>query len=308
MKSDLVSIIFICWNRKEEVEITLNNLLNLKYDNKEIIVVDNGSEDNTYEMVKEKFPQVQIYQENKNLGIKAYNIALEKTKGKYIFALDDDSHLESDSIEKAINVFENNQNYGLIAFKIILPQTGEVVTKTWKNKEITSFWGCGFAIKRDVVEKLDYFYDKDLFLYTNEYDLAIRIWNLGYKVIYDEDIVAYHRVASMNRVSGRLVESSVANDIIFNYKYIPFPYILYTLPNNLFIWLIRSLLEGSLKHWFIGFKQGITNLKLHKSKKVLIKKEVLNFYLKNHRNFENPISKFFRKFQDKTLFNKVKNV
>ena len=52
MKSDLVSIIFICWNRKEEVEITLNNLLNLKYNNKEIIVVDNGSEDKTYEMVK----------------------------------------------------------------------------------------------------------------------------------------------------------------------------------------------------------------------------------------------------------------
>ena len=51
-----------------------NDILNLKYDNKEIIVVDNGSEDNTYEMVKEKFPQVQIYQENKNLGIKVYII------------------------------------------------------------------------------------------------------------------------------------------------------------------------------------------------------------------------------------------
>jgi len=304
----LVSIIFICWNRKDEVEITLNKLLDLDYNNKEIIIVDNGSEDKTYEMVKEKFPQVQIYRENNNLGIEAYNIALEKSKGDYVFVLDDDSHLESDSIEKTIETFDRNQNYGIIAFKIILPQTNEIVTRTWTNKEITSFWGCGFAIKREVIEKLDYFYDKDLFLYTNEYDLAIRVWNLGYKVIYNDNIIAYHRVSSMNRVNGRLVEYSVANDIAFNYKYIPFPLILYTLPNNLVIWLIRSIMEGSFKYWFLGFRKGLKNLHLHKNKKVVIKKEVIKFYLKNHRNFENPLSKFFRKLQDKTLFNKVENV
>jgi len=308
MSDKLVSIIFICWNRKNEVRITLNKLKNLSYKNKEIIVVDNNSNDGTYEMMQKEFPDVIISKENNNIGIEAYNHALDKTKGEYVFVLDDDSHLEKDAIEKSIEVFEKNLDYGIVAFKIILPETGEVVTRTWNKKELTSFWGCGFAIRRDLIDKLDTFYDKDLFLYTNEYDLAIRTWNIGYKVIYDKDIIAYHRVSSMNRINGRLVEFSVANDIAFNYKYIAFPWIMYTLPNNLFIWFIRSMMEGSLKYWFIGFKKGIKNLNLHKNKKQKLSKEVLSFYLKNHRNFENPISKFFRKFFDNSLLKKVENV
>lgn len=308
MNDKLVSIIFICWNRKDEVRITLNKLQNLSYSNKEIVVVDNNSNDGTLEMIKEEFPNVIVSKEYDNIGIEAYNHALEKTNGEYVFVLDDDSHLEKDSIEKAIDLFEKNQDYGIVAFKVILPETGEIVTKTWKHKELTSFWGCGFAIKRELIDKLDTFYDKDLFLYTNEYDLAIRTWNMGYKVIYGDNIIAYHRVSSMNRVNGRLVEFSVANDIAFNYKYIPFPWIIYTLPNNMLIWFIRSIMEGSLKYWFIGLKRGIINIKKHKHKKQKVKDEVLSLYLNNHRNFENPISKFFRKLLDKTLFKKVENV
>ena len=301
-----VSIIFICWNRRIEVETTLNELNKIQYINKEIIIVDNGSEDETYEYIKENFPEVQIIRLDKNIGIEAYNIAAQKCRSEYIFVLDDDSHLQTDAINKAINIFKTDSNIGVIGFKIEIPSTGYVATKGWK-RYITNFWGCGFAVRRKVIEKVG-FYDKDLFLYTNEYDFAVRVWEAGYKVIYEDSITAYHRVSQMNRVGGRLIEYSVRNDIFFNIKYIPFPYIIYTMLNNLFIWLIRSITENCLDSWGRGLVRGIKECKSAIKKRKVVKKDILKFYLKNHRNFENPVSKFIRKFKDGTLVNRVKNV
>jgi glycosyltransferase involved in cell wall biosynthesis len=118
----LVSIITPCYNGESYVHRLLDSILNQTYKNIEFIFVNDGSTDNTEEIVlayKDKFEKagikfIYIFQENKGLG-GAIDAGLKQFTGDYLCWLDSDDYLDSVSIEKRMLFLENNIEYGCVS-------------------------------------------------------------------------------------------------------------------------------------------------------------------------------------------------
>src|SRR5690606_37509019 len=98
----LISIQILNWNRAQETQRAIKSALNQTYKNTEIIVVDNGSDDNSVELTKENFPDIKIIQLDKNYGCAGgRNRGIPYCRGEYIFYLDNDGVLHEDAVANA---------------------------------------------------------------------------------------------------------------------------------------------------------------------------------------------------------------
>lgn len=299
----VVDIVFISYNRSSEVQTNLDKMSSYPLLNK-IIWVDNASTDNVGAITFDS-SKVTLIKLEKNIGISAYNVGAAASSADIIIVLDDDSHVDESAVLATIQTFENDKDLGALAYKIILPATNEVVTRDWKEGPATHFWGCGAAIRKSVWDKLGG-YREELFLYANEYDLCIRIWNLGYKVLYTSDIAAYHRVSSMNRTSGRLVSYSIRNNAAFVKTYFDDKYQFKLFFYDRMTWFIRAVLSGATSSIFEGLKMA-KEMAPHITK-YKISDDVQQFYINNLRLFEPPLRKILRKNKHGLLFKVSKNV
>jgi GT2 family glycosyltransferase len=119
-----LSIIVITWNEIVKTRNCLASLVN-RIDHKidEVILVDNGSEDGTEEMVASEFPRVKYLRLSKNIGVgPARNRGMCIANGEYLMTLDNDALLHTDDPGCFINsLFKANPEVGLIGFKLINP-------------------------------------------------------------------------------------------------------------------------------------------------------------------------------------------
>jgi len=119
-KKSSLSIIIVTWNT---AQITLKcvQTINKFLDSPEIIIVDNGSEDNTVELLsKEK--NVKIIENHANLGFaKANNIGLHYATKDYILFMNSDIELIDDSINDLFKYFQDQNKIGIIGPKFLNP-------------------------------------------------------------------------------------------------------------------------------------------------------------------------------------------
>ena len=111
-----VSIIIPCYNQGEYLEECLKSVFSSSYKNIEVIVVNDGSTDDTKYLMDEleqKFTFKAIHQENSGPS-KARNTAIKESSGEYILPLDADDIISRDYIESAVEVLENQKNVGIV--------------------------------------------------------------------------------------------------------------------------------------------------------------------------------------------------
>ena len=121
MEQKLVSIITPCYNGEKLVSRYLESVLGQTYKNIELIIVNDGSSDDTEKIVlsyKDKFEKegmkiVYVYQENKGLG-GAINTGLKYFTGDYLCWADYDDFFRYDSVEKRVKFLEDNPQYGCV--------------------------------------------------------------------------------------------------------------------------------------------------------------------------------------------------
>ena len=111
-------------NRVDELMKTLASCEEQQWPNKEIMVVDDASADGTYELVRSKFPNVNIVRFEENRGsIAARNDILKRTSGAFVIALDDDSRLvDAESCRQIVERMEAEPDLGVIALQIVGPE------------------------------------------------------------------------------------------------------------------------------------------------------------------------------------------
>lgn len=117
-KIPLVTIITPSFNHARYLENTVKSVIDQTYDHIEYIIIDDGSSDNSHEVIKglaEKYPQIKyrLYTENK--GHIRMNEAIEMAKGEYISILSSDDWYLPDKIEKQIKKFQElDDSYGVV--------------------------------------------------------------------------------------------------------------------------------------------------------------------------------------------------
>ena len=113
MKDDLISIIIPVYNCEKYIARTIETVKSQIYTNWELIIVNDGSKDDSLNEIQEQIQdikeKVKLINSNKNQGAaKARNAALEVASGKYIAYLDADDLWEKGKISKQINFMKNN--------------------------------------------------------------------------------------------------------------------------------------------------------------------------------------------------------
>lgn len=115
----LLSIVIACYNDAEYIEQAVTSALSQTYSNKEVIVVDDGSNQETKAVLKKLESKLTklITQENQGQSI-ARNNGIIKSKGKYILNLDADDFFEITFCEKAIDKFEVDEEIAIVTCNV----------------------------------------------------------------------------------------------------------------------------------------------------------------------------------------------
>lgn len=113
IESGLVTVIIPCYNQAHFLSETIESVRNQTYQNFEIIVVNDGSTDNTAEIAK-SFTHIQLI-EQKNLGLAvSRNNGLQKSKGEFIVFLDADDKLLPNALEIGVNAILENKDRAFV--------------------------------------------------------------------------------------------------------------------------------------------------------------------------------------------------
>lgn len=257
-----LSIVFLNYNRLSETRYTVEHLRKLLGERQdiEVIAVDNASKDGTREFLQKQVDWLTLITLEENTGIAGYNAGFKQAKGKYVLVLDDDSHpVDNLTLDRIINHFNTQQQLGIIACRI---ETLEgQLTPSWhlpkRDKPGTSmaFVGCGFAIRRDLFEKIGW-YPAEFFLYQNEVEVAIRTLCQHYTIFYDPDCRVVHRQSSHLHMNWRRVYYPTRNTIWIIRKYFPFPLSVYLITSRLCMGLIRALQARELGWYYRAVKEA----------------------------------------------------
>src|SRR3989344_2152428 len=169
-----VSIIFPNYNGGNEPLECLESIRKLNYpkDKIEVIVIDNNSTDGSDLKIKEKFKEVHLVKNKKNLGFaKAINQGIKRARGDYIFVGNDDLVFEQNSLKNLVDFSLKNPRVGILGGKIFFKgpphricSCGYVMNK-WtgdvhiagnpeKIKEPDSLQGCALLVSKKVFKKI----------------------------------------------------------------------------------------------------------------------------------------------------------
>ncbi len=113
---DRVSVIVVNYNRSDLLNDCLRSLLEQRYGDLEIIVVDNGSTDGSPAMVAREFPSVRLESINSNQGFaRANNIGFGLSSGEYLITLNNDTIVQPDFVEQMVAAARQDDRIGSVA-------------------------------------------------------------------------------------------------------------------------------------------------------------------------------------------------
>lgn len=108
-----ISVIIPVYNSEKYIEKCLDSVLNQTYKNFEIIVINDGSKDNSKEILEKyakKYPNIIRHIEQENKGVaKTRNYGIQIAKGEYIAFIDNDDYIDNDYLENFVNVAKTGE-------------------------------------------------------------------------------------------------------------------------------------------------------------------------------------------------------
>lgn len=201
MIKNLVSVIIVNWNGRKWLKECLDSLEAQTHKDFEAIIVDNNSIDKSVEFVKENYQQAKIIENKSNLGFAtANNEAAKIAKGEYLFFLNNDTKVDSQSLSELVKEMEENPKIGISGCKTMSYDgkrhfhTGiglDIFGYPTAKGKIFYVEGATLIIRKQLFEKLNGF-DPKYFMFHEDIDLAWRVQLLGYKVVALPKAIVYH--------------------------------------------------------------------------------------------------------------------
>lgn len=325
-----VAVVLLNWNGQKYLEQFLPALLADGYTNKEIIVADNGSADNSVAFLQSRYPTIRIIRFSENHGFaKGYNEALKQVEAPYYLLLNSDVEVTPGWIEPMVRLLENNAIIGACQPKILsfhrkkmfeyagaaggwLDQFGYPFAKGrifniceedrgQYDQSEPVFWASGAAlfIRSAVFHQLNGF-DEYFFAHQEEIDLCWRMQLAGHEVYSCPSSLVYH-VGGGTLPKGNSLKTflNFRNNRIMLSKNLPFAKKLWVMPvRNLLdaISAWKGLLSGDGGYFIAILRAQIAFLKwwfFHQKKSVFpaTKKGSLKGYLRKNIAWQHFVRK-----------------
>jgi len=198
-----ISLIVPAFNEAKTIQSCVQSLQELNYPNYEVIVVDDGSTDNTFEEASRCTGVKIIRQENQGKP-KALNNGINASTGEIIVTVDADTTIDKDALGQIAKRFSSNEKLGAVAGNVKVNPERKIINAVQSAEYATginlirkgqSVLGCVMivpgpiaALKREAVEKVGCFSDDT---FAEDFDITAKILKAGYRVEYEEKSLAY---------------------------------------------------------------------------------------------------------------------
>lgn len=286
MSMNQISVIIPTYNSWNTLKSCIISIQNQTLKPKEIIAIDNASNDGTSSMVKKYFPKVKLITLNKNTGVTGgRNTGIKNSSrlSDYLFFFDHDMVADKNMLKHLIEVAETDSSTGIVTPKIyywgnkkriwsagtgINLWTGKIIFRggedigQFDNAEEVQVAPAAIFVKKEVIKRLKKF-DDIYFATYEDTDFCFRAKRAGFKTYYSPKALAFHKLPTdFKEESIRLLSRSYwigRNRVIFMKRYSSnfFVFLLF-LPIYLLYYLIVSIRCKRIFSWF-RFLQGTVN-------------------------------------------------
>lgn len=270
MSTPKVIIIVLNWNGKKDTCECIESLKHINYPNYKILLVDNGSSDGSAQYFREKYPEVILIENEKNLGYsEGNNVGIRyaiKNNFEYILILNNDTIVDPGFLDELVDAAESDGKSGILGPKAYYAEpsnmiyyagakinwyTGQPKHIGQKKIDVGQFnqvkyvdfvAGCCMLIKKEVIEKIGLL-PNDYFLLWEDIDYSVNAKRHGYELVYVPSSKIWHKEsASIRKIKSKRLFLSARNRIIFYKKYAQKSqyfcstmfFVLYQLPLNCF--------------------------------------------------------------------------
>jgi len=212
-----VSIIIVNWNGVGHLEGCLESIKNQSYKDFEVVLVDNGSKDDSIDYLQTRQPWVKLTVLEKNTGFAAgNNIGLKKSSGEYIVTLNNDTRADKDWLAKLVAVADAHPAVGMVGCRTASFDDAEIVDTlggrvcrdgmsrgAFRMRRFSSLGmqniedafypsACAALYKRAMLNETGFF-DEDFFNYCEDTDLGLRGRLAGWETLLATDAIVYHK-------------------------------------------------------------------------------------------------------------------
>ncbi|WP_433271940.1 glycosyltransferase family 2 protein [Actinosynnema sp. CS-041913] len=226
------TVVIATRNRVAELVHTLSRLAALDVP---IVVVDNGSSDDTVGRLRRDFPQVEVLALTRNAGATARNMGVRRARTPYVAFCDDDSWWAPDAFDRAAELFARYPRLGLLAGRTVVEPEGRTDPICVEMAEsalgtppdlpgpaVLGFLCCAAIVRRAAFLKVGGFHPV-LFFRGEErlfsWDLAAEGWACAYV----DDVVAYHQPSRSRPTSSAGRRTALRNDLLTTWLRRPLP-------------------------------------------------------------------------------------
>ncbi len=237
-----VSIIIPNWNGARFLRTCLNSLRSQTYRDFEILLVDNGSTDESRELVAREYPEVRVLALGRNLGfVGGCNAGMRAARGEIVVLLNNDTEAEPTWLEELVRALDENPRAGMAASKLKLFDQREKIHSAgdfyrvdgipgnrgvWEidrgqyddpsanARSVPVFGACGgaSAYRKTMLDEIGLF-DDDFWSYCEDVDLNWRARLAGYDCIFAPRAVVYHHLSATG--GGPLASFYVGRNFIY---------------------------------------------------------------------------------------------
>lgn len=216
-----VSVVVVTWNALPWLEQCLDSVRG-----RDVVVVDNGSSDDTVAFVRERYPEVRVIEQaNKGMG-GGNNAGMRATDGRYYFLLNSDAWVVGDGLDRLVEFADAHPEAAVIGPKLVntdgtlqrsargeptlwrlateylfirkLAPRSRVLNPLYRGdfahdraEEVDWLYGPALLVRREAADAVGLF-DEDFFMFSEEVDWMTRFRRAGWKVLFFPDAEVVH--------------------------------------------------------------------------------------------------------------------
>lgn len=204
----LISVVIATHNYACFLPQCLDSVKRQTYDNYELIVVDNGSTDNTREVIKNLVWDKLHYYYQENTGSVAgpRNTGIKLAKGKYVAFLDSDDFWYEEKLKKTVDYLKNDPDIDILSHNMWLKGKKKILLKVGPLKKdmykflltLNRLLGSATVVKKEVLVKIGGFDESKDFVHVEDYETWLRIAYGGGKFAFIDEALGEYRVHESN--------------------------------------------------------------------------------------------------------------